>query len=102
LFLDQTRYLSGKIGFAGHQKQAANVVPAGRDLALCIGPFVSPASARDCNLAFSGGLDGRLACREFYDLRRPSSELDADRSGHYLGLDFPFLAVTAVDASATW
>jgi hypothetical protein len=30
------------------------------------------------------------------------SELDADRSGHYLGLDFPFLAVTALDASATW
>jgi hypothetical protein len=39
LFLDQTRYLSGKFGFVGHQKQAANVMPAGRDLALYIGPL---------------------------------------------------------------
>jgi hypothetical protein len=63
------------------------------------GLFVSPASVCGCRLAFLAGLHRRLACWEFYDLRRPSSELDADRSGHYLGLDFPFLAVTAVDAS---
>jgi hypothetical protein len=57
-----------------------------------VGCPVSPASARDCSLTSGEDFDGRLACRALYGLRRPGSELDADRVRYCRHRDCPFVA----------